>query len=233
MRAEWENTAVVIPAYNAGKYLKQLVGQIAERTTLARIIIVNDCSTDTTAEIAAKLKVKLLTHKLNKGKGAALLTGFKEALQSGYAFAISIDADLQHDPDEISNFLKKQQEGEFDMVIGCREFKAGIMPFHRICSNRITSAIISLVCGKKIYDSQSGYRLYRLSWLDGFKFVSERYQFESEIIIKYARKGAEFGFIPIKTIYRGQESHISNFRDIINFLKLVLHEIFQKNGEKK
>lgn len=232
MKAEWHNTAVVIPAYNAARYLEQLVQKIRKITELDKLILVNDASIDETSKIARKLALRILEHKVNRGKGAALLTGFKEALQEGYEFAISIDADLQHDPNELPNFLQEQKKGDFDMVIGRREFKRGVMPLHRICSNRITSQMVSLLCGTRIYDSQSGYRLYRLSLIRGLKFNSERYQFESEIIIKYARQGAKFGFIPIETIYHGQESHISNFRDINNFVKLIWNEIFHRHGDK-
>ncbi len=231
MKAEFKNTAIVIPAYNAEKYLAELISKISALTDKKNIIVINDASTDSTLDICKKLDLKVISHTHNEGKGAALLSGFREAVNEGYEFALTIDADLQHEPAEILNFLQKQQEEDFEMVIGCRDFRRGVMPRHRICSNTITSWMVSKVCSRKIYDSQSGYRLYKLNFLKDLKFVSGGYQFESEIIIKFARKGAEFGFIPIATIYNGQESHISNFRDITSFVKTIIREIFHKNGE--
>ncbi|MFC1887504.1 glycosyltransferase family 2 protein [Candidatus Cloacimonadota bacterium] len=231
MKAEKGNTAVIIPAYNAAKYLEELVSQLSEYILQENIIVVNDASLDSTNEVCKKLSIKVLEHPINKGKGAALLTGFREALRNGFQFAITIDADLQHDPATISSFLTKQSEGDFDMVIGRRIFKLGLMPVHRICSNRMTSQIVSWISRRKIYDSQSGYRLYRLSFIDKMKLISKRYQFESEIIVKYARRGGRFGFVPIETIYNGQESHISNLRDIVNFVKIMWHEMFHADGD--
>jgi glycosyltransferase involved in cell wall biosynthesis len=132
MRSDKDNTAIIIPAYNAEKYLTELVYQITKFFDLENIIVVNDASTDDTRRVCEALSVKFLEHSINQGKGAALLTGFEIALKNGFQYAISIDADLQHEPAEILEFLKKQQENDYDMVIGKREFKSGIMPFHRI-----------------------------------------------------------------------------------------------------
>ncbi len=125
-------------------------------------------------------------------------------------------------------FIAKQNENEADLVIGMREFSPDIMPVHRVMSNTITSKIVSLVAGKNILDSQSGYRLYSLDKLAGLKFVSNRYQFETEVILKLAKLESQIEFVPIPTIYNGQESHISNFRDIGNFVKIVIHEMINK-----
>jgi len=226
MKASKENTAIIIPAFNAAKYLRELVSRITVFLPNENLIIVNDASTDDTLRICYELNLKVVNFTANKGKGAALIAGFRAALKLGFNFAISIDADLQHRPEEIPSFWEKQNISNADMIIGKRKFRLGMMPLHRICSNSLTSIIVSLISGKKILDSQSGYRLYRLELVKGSEFVSERYQFESEIIIKYARKDAKFEFVPIETIYNGQESHISNFRDIVNFIKIIIHEIF-------
>lgn len=232
MKASIENTAVVIPAYNAGKYLEELVTKIKVFFPKENIILVNDASKDNTGLIGKSLNIDVVGFDINKGKGAALKAGFEHALKSNFKFAFSIDADLQHNPASIPAFLNRQNVSEADMVIGKREFKTGIMPFHRICSNTITSQIVSWVSRCRIYDSQSGYRLYRLEFLKGMEMITERYQFESEIIIEYARKGGKFDYVPIETIYHGQESHISNFRDIKNFIKIIIHEIFHGSGDQ-
>jgi len=231
MTASNKNTAIIIPAYNAAKYIRELVSEITRFVPQNNLIVVNDASTDNTLTLCYELNLKTVNFKVNKGKGSALIAGFRAALKLGFKFAVTIDADLQHKPEDIPQFWKIQNDSNADMIIGKRKFVPGKMPLHRICSNTLTSLIVSLVSGRIILDSQSGYRLYNLKYIQGLHFISERYQFESEVIIKYARKGAKFDFVPIETIYNGQESHISIFRDITNFVKIIIHEIFNRNGE--
>ena len=107
------------------------------------------------------------------------------------------------------------------------------MPFSRILSNAITSFIVSISTGYRIPDSLSGFRLYYLKLIEKMKFRSERYQFETEIIFKFARKKAKIDAVPIKTIYQNEKSHISHRRDIINFVKIIFSEIVFKNERSR
>jgi hypothetical protein len=99
------------------------------------------------------------------------------------------------------------------------------MPIHRIWSNTLTSWVVTRASEQKILDSQCGFRLYNLLILEGMEFQTKRYQFETEIILKIAKKNGQVGFTPIDTIYDGQESYISGMRDIKNFIKIVLYEM--------
>ncbi len=226
MKADWKNTAVIVPIYNSSKYLKELFKRIFEYFPAESVYAINDASTDDSAKICETSGVNLINIPINKGKGNALNIGFKEAITDGFKFAFSIDSDLQHKPEDFPGFLEKQNEDEIDLLIGRRIISNTKMPFMRVCSNLITSKIVSIFTKRKILDSQCGFRLYNLDSIKDFKFRTKRYQFETEVILKLAKAGGKTGFIDIETIYDGQKSYISHLRDIMNFIKIIIYEIF-------
>ena len=229
MNLDKSQIAVIIPIYNSAKYLTELFSRISNYIPMQNIIAINDASHDNSAEICENSGINLINFSHNRGKGAALQAGFQEAIAKGFSFAISIDSDLQHKPEDIPNFLKKQAESKADMVIGKREFSFQTMPWARIFSNSTTSKIVSIASKQKIYDSQSGYRMYKLAPLTKMNFISERYQFETEVILKFSKLNCTFAFVPIDTIYNDEVSYISHFRDIWNFIKIVCYEISHPN----
>ncbi|NQV18850.1 MAG: glycosyltransferase family 2 protein [Armatimonadetes bacterium] len=226
MKADWKNTAVIVPIYNSSKYLEELFRRIFYIFPAGSVYAINDASTDNSTEICKVSGVNLINVPINRGKGNALNVGFKEAITDGFKFAFSIDSDLQHKPENFPGFLEKQNKDEIDLLIGRRILSNRKMPFMRICSNSITSKIVSIITKQKILDSQCGFRLYNLDSIKGFKFRTKRYQFETEVILKLAKAGGKTGFIEIETIYDGQKSYISHLRDIKNFIKIVVYEIF-------
>ena len=225
MKANWKNTAVVVPIYNSEKYLPELFTRIMEYFPSKNIFAVNDASEDNSVNICKKIGVKLIDLKVNCGKGNALQVGFKAAIVEDFKYAFTIDSDLQHKPEDFPNFIQKQNAHDLELVIGKRDFSHNKMPFHRICSNTLTSWVVSRASKQKILDSQCGFRLYNLEIMEGMKFQTMRYQFETEIILKVAKKNGSVGFTPIETIYDGQKSYISGMRDIKNFIKIVLYEM--------
>ena len=226
MQIDKSKIAVIIPVYNAERYLSELVKRISRQLPKQNIIAINDASEDNSLAGCKKLGIRTINFKINKGKGAALRAGFQEALALKFDFAFTIDSDLQHLPEDIPRFLQKLSETDADLIIGARNFTLKTMPWARIFSNSTTSKIVSLVAKQKILDSQSGYRLHRLKPLQNMTFKSERYQFETEIILKLSKSNCKFEFIPIATIYNDEVSYISHFRDIWNFIKIVCYEIF-------
>jgi glycosyltransferase involved in cell wall biosynthesis len=231
-----ENTAIIVPAFNAEPYLEELFAQILAFSDKQNIIVVNDGSIDKTSAICQKNEIHCLDFPHNCGKGFALRKGFQKALQNGYEFAFTIDSDLQHPPVNMPDFWQKQNKTQANIVIGKRDFSLDKMPFMRICSNTITSFILQTITGKKIEDSQCGYRIYYLPLMREMEFRTRRYQFETEIIFKFARRKADIRFVPIPTIYQGEKSYISHVRDICDFIKIVIYETIQnvrKNGDKK
>jgi len=217
---------LLIPAYNVGIHLDSLLTQALEYVSASRILVVNDGSSDDTAEIANSKGVPLVTNYSNLGKGVALRKGFQYVFEQSGDWIITMDGDLQHNPDDLPAFIKAAKSGEWDIVIGNRTNRAG-MPPDRQFSNWATSSILSLVTRVKIKDSQCGYRLLRASKLKRLELYANDYDFETEYLLKMLRIGGKIGWVPIETIYQDETSSIHRFRDTFRFIKIVLAHIFR------
>jgi glycosyltransferase involved in cell wall biosynthesis len=214
---------VVLPAYNvAGNILNVITGTIEVVGDPGCILVVDDGSTDGTGQVCRQLPVVLLQHRKNRGKGAALRTGFSYALDRGIQKVVTLDADGQHDPRFIPQFTGLLEEQQLDLVLGIRTFAFSQMPKDRWLSNQLTSLLISVVAGKRIADSQCGYRAMNLEIYRRLRFFANRYDFETEVLLKYLLHGARTGFVEISRIYGGQKSSINRLTDTIRFIRTVL-----------
>ncbi len=216
---------VVIPAYNASLTVKQLIQGISKFVGKQDIVVIDDGSEDGTHDSAEQAGAIVLKHKINRGKGEALKTGFEYALRRGYDALITVDADLQHDPESIPDFIR-MADGSDGILIGTRKINLKIMPFARWLTNNLTSVIVSVLSGQSVRDSQSGYRLILTQVLKKVELESEKYDLESEILIKAARKGFRIAEVPIKTIYREGKSFISPLVDTGRFIKLMWRSLW-------
>jgi glycosyltransferase involved in cell wall biosynthesis len=214
----------IIPAYQAVSYLKGVIDSTKDR--VSEILVVDDGSTDGTSEIAQTCGATVIRHDLNRGKGAALKTGFAYAIEHEYEAVITLDADGQHEPKFISDFLSAHAKTGAAMIIGSRLQDKADMPWQRRCSNIMTSRVLSILLRTKIEDSQSGYRLILTAMLKQLNLESDRYQLETEIIIKAVKAGFKIAFVPIKVIY-GLDfpTSIRGWTDTFRWIKLVLKEI--------
>ncbi|MFQ6002472.1 MAG: glycosyltransferase family 2 protein, partial [Candidatus Zixiibacteriota bacterium] len=163
---------------------------------------------------------------INKGKGEALKTGFKYAQKKNYEALITLDADLQHDPSSIRDFLQKANANFDGILIGTREMSLKKMPFARWLTNNLSSAILSVLSGQRIRDSQSGYRLISAQVLKRVKLDAQKYDLESEILVKAGRAGFQIDSVPIRTIYRGSKSFINPFVDTGRFIRIMWRSIW-------
>ncbi|MFC2075581.1 glycosyltransferase family 2 protein [candidate division KSB1 bacterium] len=217
--------AVVIPALNASRTLPPLVDSILDRYPSLSVIVVDDGSTDGTGDSVGKHdRIVVLRHPVNLGKGMALRTAFDYARDRGLELLVTMDADGQHDIESIGLFLKSHRLGP--ILIGDRMGAAHGMPWLRRLTNWTTSLFVSLLAGKKIRDSQSGFRLIHVSALGRLKLTTSRYDTESEILIQAGRLGLAIGHLPVPTIYADGQSFIQPFRDTGLFLRLALRTIF-------
>lgn len=206
----------LIPAYNE----EERIGDVIVRTKkYLPVLVVDDGSRDDTAGVARLIGAEVICQSPNQGKGAALLAGFRYALEQGFDAVITLDADGQHDPEEIPLFLAEYKNGA-DLVIGQRDFKQ--MPFPRNWSNTFGTWMFSRALGQYCPDNQSGYRLYSRRLIE--ESISSRetnFEFEVEVIARCVSMGCRLSWVPIKTIYAGETSHIKPLRHIRHFFRVV------------
>ena len=213
----------VIPAYNAEKTIAGLVCEVSRYVD--NVVVVDDGSVDKTSDVAFKAGAVVLRCEKNSGKGKALKTGFKFALENGFELILTLDADFQHNPKRIPDFVSKLGEG-YDIVIGNRRKKPGVMPLERIFSNITTSFLITLRTGVKVPDSQCGFRLIKNYVIENINAKSDGFVFESEFLIKALLMGYRVGFVDIETIYNGERSYIRHIYDTVEFIKLYLKSFY-------
>ena len=219
------NIIIIIPCFNDNRPVIKLISQLVEICDL-NILIIDDGSDEHVDISPFGDRVDIIRNEFNKGKGYSLRTGFEHALKNSYTHAITIDADMQHDPACINEFINADQK--FDMVIGMRNFSEN-MPIHRRFSNNTTSMIISLICKKRIKDSQSGYRRYALESSVFSSCVEDGFQFESEILINQFKSGDTLvEHVNIPTLYNDEKSSINNASDTYKFIKLIVRKIFAR-----
>lgn len=223
---------IVIPAYNVGHRLHNVLSKALKYVPSRHVYVVDDGSTDATAAVAKHYGVVLHQHRSNRGKGEALKSGFRLALENNLDGVITLDGDGQHDPDYIPDFIRSMEATPCDLVLGVRRFKIGRMPLDRIFSNLISSIVVSLVVKKWIPDSQSGYRSIRASVLKDIHLLSSHYEIETELLIKAIWRGSRISYIPISLVYNDSNSHISRFFDTKRFCKMVLRLIKDRNLSK-
>ncbi|HWN83203.1 MAG TPA: glycosyltransferase family 2 protein [Candidatus Udaeobacter sp.] len=212
----------VIPAYNPGPQLSSVVDGAIRELGREAVLVIDDGATDGAGDRARAAGVQVITHRVNRGKGAALRTGFEAALARGADWIFTLDADGQHDPAEMPKFLAAAAGGGAALYIGDRMQDTTIMPWLRRLANQSTSAIISALAGQSISDSQSGYRLIGAQVLRAVDLRYDRFEAESEILIKASRAGFKIGAVPIRTIYGQEQSTIHPVRDTLRFISLVV-----------
>jgi len=174
---------------------------------------VDDGSTDGSAAAAALAGAKVVAHAVNQGKGKALNTGFDYAVARGVAAAITLDADGQHDPDEIPLFIEAFRAGQGDIIIQ--------MPAKSQIGNRVGSFLLRLAMGRPIPDNQSGYRLFSREAMEKVRPTSTRFEAEVEMLLRADLAGLKVGWVPIKTIYNEKKSHFRPVQDSALFFKMA------------
>lgn len=211
---------VLLPGYNVARHLPALVAALGEHVPAWPLLLVDDGSADGTADAARQIGLDVVEHPHNRGKGAALATGFDAALERGAPAVLCMDSDGQHLPAEAPRFAEAWRGG-LDVVVGNRMGDNATMPWLRKRTNEFTSRVISALAGCRIEDSQSGYRLLSAPVLERLVLECERYDAESEMLIKAGAMGFRIGSVPISTVYGDETSSIHPFTDTLRFTRLV------------
>ena len=216
---------VLIPTYNNEKTLRRVIDGVLTFTN--HILVVNDGSTDSTAEILKSYENQLsvLTIEKNQGKGNALGVGFKNLIKTGYEYVITIDSDGQHFPHDIPHFVTTlERSKEPLLIIGSRKMEQDGIPKKSSFGNKFSNFWFWFETGIKLDDTQSGYRLYPLKYIPK-KFWTTKFEFEIEIIVRTAWKGIDVINIPIDILYDPEE-RVSHFRPFQDFTRISILNTF-------
>lgn len=212
---------VVMPTYNNAGTIAQVIDDVKKYSD--DVIVVNDGSTDETASILSSIKdIKVIDYPKNKGKGYALKLGLAKAYEWGYRYAITIDSDGQHYADDIPVFIEKIEEKPDSLLIGARNLTADNMPSKNTFANKFSNFWYKVETGEKLSDTQSGFRLYPLNKLQKIHFLTRRYEFEVEIIVRAAWRGVNVENVPIKVYYPPVEERVSHFRPLQDFTRISI-----------
>jgi len=207
----------LIPAYN-----EEIAIHAVVRETMKYLpaLVADDGSTDATVELSREVGAMIVQNEKNLGKGAALRNGFRYALENGYQAVLILDADGQHDPHEIPLFLESYQQNKSNLIIGKRDFTQ--MPFTRRLANSLGGMLVNRLTRETIPDNQSGYRLIDAKVMNLLLDSQEMgFEFEVEMIFACLYAGLSIDWVPIKTIYADEESHISPLSHINNYFRIL------------
>lgn len=212
---ERERIVALVPAHQEGPRIAAVVVAACQYLP---VVVVDDGSTDDTASQAESSGATVIRQVPNQGKGAALRAGFRHALDRGLEAVVTLDADGQHDPHEIPAFLAAFDRGRPELVIGRRDFSA--MPVTRRLSNTLGGWVFSAAVGRSVPDNQSGYRLIGRRLMAALLDSQESgFEFEVEMIARCIALGLPIEWVPIRTIYAGEPSHIQPLSHLRQFLR--------------
>ena len=217
---------VIIPTYNNAGTVTNVIRSVSEYCD--DILVVCDGPTDGTEELVRQcdVPVRVLAYRPNKGKGRALVTGFREALDLGFRYAITLDSDGQHYADDIPAFAQTIAEHPDALLIGSRGLKHDNMPQKSTFANKFSNFWFTVQTGKKLPDTQTGYRLYPLRKMGRMRLITSRYEAELEMLVRSAWRNIPIIPIPIKVYYPPQEERVSHFRPGKDFTRISILNTF-------
>lgn len=209
--------AAVIPCFNEAAHIQRVVNTVREY--LPTVIVVDDGSTDRTAQKANFAGAEILRLSRNSGKGAALRQGWRRARDLGYPWVLMLDGDAQHAATDIPKFFSHAQTTGADLVVGNRMNQIRDMPLIRRWANQWMSQRISRLAGRELPDSQCGFRLARVESLLQLSLRASRFEIESEMLLSFLAAEKQVEFVPVRTIYETRASKINPLTDTWRWLR--------------
>jgi 1-acyl-sn-glycerol-3-phosphate acyltransferase len=213
---------VIVPTYNNAGTVCDVVERIHALTE--HIIVVNDGSTDDTVERLSRLPfpIVLVNNPKNQGKGAALRDGFRRALAEGYEYAATIDSDGQHYPEDLPRLVEALVRNPGALIVGSRGLKQENMPGKNTFANRFSNFWFAVQTGRRLPDTQTGFRIYPLHRLRGLSLLTARYEAELELLVFSAWAGTRLVPVPIRVYYPPREERVSHFRPALDFTRISI-----------
>lgn len=220
----------VIPAYNEARTVGDVVRGTAPH--VAHVLVVDDGSSDGTDAAARAAGAEVMRLERNSGKGTAIRAGLSRVLATGATHVLFMDGDLQHRPEEIPRLLAEADATGAAMVIAERVFVRDRMPASRYWANVIGSWALATLMGVDLRDTQSGFRLVRTDVLRTLDLEATGYEFETELVVKLARRGARLARVPIAAVYGAEQSKIRPVRDTTRNIVLALVYRFLRRSRR-
>lgn len=213
---------VVIPTYNNGGTIADVLRRTAPYCS--DIIVVNDgCTDDTLRRIQQSgVAARVVSHTPNRGKGAALVAGFRQALALGFHYALTIDSDGQHYPEDIPLFLQALHRHPQALIVGSRNLRQENMPGGNTFANRFSNFWFTVETWQRLPDTQTGYRLYPLRLMPLSWPVTSRYEAELELLVYAAWSGVRLIPVPVRVYYPPQAERVSHFRPTADFVRIAI-----------
>ena len=220
------NIVIVIPAFNEAKVIAKVIKGVL-KCGYSTIIVVDDGSSDNTAQRSANAGALVVSHKINRGKGAAAKTGIEAAKLLSADIVVTLDGDGQHSPPDINNLISPIKKGQCDVVLGNRLNTKNQIPTHKIITNHIANFVTWTFSGLWVNDSQSGFRAYSKSALASISTSADAYDYESEVIREIRHHRLIYKEIPISVHYTDYSMSKTNRQNALNGFK-TLYKIIWK-----
>ena len=208
----------VMPTYNNGGTLRDVVERVLN--FCSDVIVVNDGCTDDSADILASLghRITIVDYGRNRGKGYALKQGFEKAKAMGFNYALTIDSDGQHFPEDIPMFVEALEQHPSALIVGSRNLKQDNMPGKNTFANKFSNFWFRIQTGIDLPDTQTGYRLYPLKNMPCLALLTYRYEAELELLVFSAWRGTDL--VPIKVNVCYPEDRVTHFRPFWDFFRI-------------
>ncbi len=213
-----EGLAIIIPVYNHAETVGEVVKSCLK--TNYPVFVVDDGSTDSTFDRLRNIKeISILRHRKNRGKGAAIITGFKEASKIA-DWALTIDADGQHDPADIRELVRAIPSAARPVIVGMRQgMKSSDAPWTSRFGRKFSNFWVWASGGRLVSDSQSGFRIYPLPETLNLKVRAKRFQFEVEVLVKAGWQNMPIIEVPVSVNYKQLGKRVSHFRPFVDFMR--------------
>jgi len=216
--------AAVIPAFNEARSIATVVAGIGP--SVDRVIVVDDGSTDGTAERARAAGADVVVHEENRGKGHAVRTGLARVFDGDFTHVLLLDGDMQHLPEEAASLLAEAERSGADVVLGQRRFERDRMPASRYHANRVGSRVLSWFVGIPVRDTQCGFRVFHVDALRPLRLTATGYEIETEMLVKVRRRGGRVATVPVTAVYAGQTSKLRPVPDTTRTCFLAVYYRF-------